>query len=133
MKKLVSSDFSKYGLTLGVMKSIPFSVTTYGLVCMDWPAWAVIFIKNSIWFQKITSWFPETEVILHQTGIKLSNAFYKIKLWLRDIDPTRSFCLWSSESSANTGHPQNMAKTLVVQIIGITIFMFGTCDRKFRT
>jgi hypothetical protein len=56
-------------------------------------------MKDPYWFHKTVTWFPGAEVILHQAGFKISTSFYKIKLWLSEIDPPRAFCLWSSDAS----------------------------------
>jgi hypothetical protein len=99
---LVGSDYAKYGCTQEVI--------TCGVISLGWPSWALaaslrgfqvvkIVIKDQTWYQKAAAWFPNAEVTLHQAGAKSSVAFTKIKIWLSDIDPPRSFGLWSSEAT----------------------------------
>lgn len=113
-EKLVSADFAKYGFTSGSLKKVSHLDLSCGVICLRWPGLAlaahlrgfkvkVIIMKDPYWFHKTVTWFPGAEVILHQAGFKISTSFYKIKLWLSEIDPPRAFCLWSSDASVVIG------------------------------
>jgi hypothetical protein len=104
---LLAVPFAKYGMTVGCLSINAQGVQHCGVLASGWPSWAfgakargwiveVIIVKEN--HEIVQDLFPDSMVILHETGLILPELLCKINIWFSDIDPPRSLALWTSDA-----------------------------------
>jgi hypothetical protein len=104
------ADYSKYGVTKGVMVQGTEVKPLCGIICKGWPSWAfgatlrgwnvnIIIMKESVWSKRIKIWFANALVVDPSQCANYLHCLTKIDAWFSDIDPPRCLPLWDSNAS----------------------------------
>ena len=104
---VIAADYAQYGVTNGAMSATPGELLTCGIICDEWPSWALglkirgwniryILVHKLTWEKELRAWFPTAVIRLIGDSAWEAGDQMSALAWFSDLDPPRKLKLWVS-------------------------------------